>query len=114
MPFNILLNPYKTFSKPLNIFQCLRFCRRLAVLRVSGIRRINASATEKLRFTQQLTAISNRQRQHLSCIASMVTDAPIGHIMEILCRRRKFKDTEKVICSTHSVSVTILHSVCRY
>ena len=44
-------------------------------------------------------SISNRQRQHLSCIVSMVTDAPrdILYNMKILCRCWKFKDTEKVI-----------------
>ena len=32
----------------------------------------------------------------MSRIISMVTDAPIGHnIMKMLCRRGKFKDTEK-------------------
>ena len=54
------------------------------MLRVSGIRRINASVMQKckqkLRVTQQLTATSNRQRQHLSCIVSMVTDASIEHV----------------------------------
>ena len=29
---------------------------------------------------QQLTTISNQQRQHLSCTVNMVTDASIGHI----------------------------------
>ena len=35
---------------------------------------------QKLRVTQQLTATSNRQRQHFSCIVSMVMDSPIRHI----------------------------------
>ena len=73
---------------------------------------------QKLRGTQQLTAISNRQRQHLSCIASMATYAPIGRKVyeDSLSAReiqRYWKKSFGVIRSV-SVSLPILHSVFQY
>ena len=62
--------------------------------------------------------ISNRKRQHLSCIVSMVTDSPIGHIYceDSLSAReiQRYRNKSFGIIRSVSVSVPILYLVFRY
>ena len=67
---------------------------------------------------EQLNAISFRQRQHLSCIISMVTDASIRHIYyeEFLSAREIQRYRKKPFGITHLVYVSapIMYAVMRH
>ena len=66
---------------------------------------------QKLHVAQHLTAISNRQRQHLACIVSMVKDAPTGHkYYEDSLSARKIQRYRK----DHSESSIRYRYRCRY
>ena len=101
MTFYIFWSPYKPIPSFLIYFRASKAFILVFLSRHSTDQCVSdGSVNKKLRVTQQLTAISNGQRQHLSCIVSMVlvTHALSDiYIMKNLCRLEKFKDTEKVI-----------------
>ena len=74
---------------------------------------------QKLSATQQLNAISNRQRQHPRCIVSMVTDAPSDiyvYYEDSLSTREVQRYRKKSFGIIHSASISVptLYSVFRY